>query len=152
MYKLFFLMFGLVVVSCGSVKQTPTPTPIATQNLDVLYNKWELVLLNGNSITTDKSIYLEFTRSNQVNGFAGCNIMSGEYVLGEGQSISFTNLITTYRYCHQADLEARVIEMLNVATKFSIESQTLMLKSGDGATIAEFTQINKGVSPEMIEL
>lgn len=145
MHRLYFLVFGFVIVSCGATKQAPT------QSDSILYNKWVLVQLNGNRIKSDQPLFLEFNRTNKVSGFAGCNSLGGEYVLGEDQRIRFADLITTHRYCDQAELEGQVLEMLNAVTHYSIQAQTLILKSSSGVLVAEYAQVNEGVTRGMLE-
>ncbi|MDY0201315.1 MAG: META domain-containing protein [Tenuifilaceae bacterium] len=145
MRRLCFLVLGLVMVSCGATKQVPT------QIESTLYNKWVLVQLNGNRIKSDQPLFLEFNRTSKVSGYAGCNSLGGDFVLGEGQSIRFSDLITTYRYCDQAELEGQVLDMLNTVTHYSIEAQALTLKLSNGVVIAEYTLVNENVTRGMLE-
>lgn len=145
MHRLFYIILGLVMLSCAAVKQLPM------QSDSSLYNKWELVTLNGSSVVSSQPLFLTLSTDSRVGGFVGCNSLGGEYVLGEEQSIRFANLITTHRYCEQAGLERQVLDMLNAVTHFNIEVQSLMLKSVDGSVVAEYTLINEGVARDMLE-
>lgn len=74
----------------------------------------------------------------RVAGFAGCNNMGGGYTL-DGQSISFTQMVSTLRACPQGmDTEHAFHQMLVAARRWAIRGEQLDLFDADGQRIAVF--------------
>jgi heat shock protein HslJ len=94
---------------------------------------WVAVDLEGESLRTDiKRPYLILkTQDSMVQGFGGCNMISGKYE-ASGKKLTFGQLISTRMFCEEAkDLEPRFLKLLSEVTGFSIHEHELTLFAGD---------------------
>ena len=62
-------LLALVILACASADKDP-------------YRKWQLSLLNGQSVLTQTQLTLELGETHY-SGFDGCNTFSGNYVYGK---------------------------------------------------------------------
>lgn len=93
---------------------------------------WVLVELNGTAIVRNdtKLIFIQLdSKSKRVTGFAGCNQLSGEYIL-EGKKLSFKTVITRM-YCQdEMNTEDDFIQAVNKINEFNIKEHELSLMQG----------------------
>ncbi|WP_370299202.1 META domain-containing protein [Abyssibacter sp.] len=99
---------------------------------------WMLVSLAGTTVDTlakPATLVLE-PATDQLYGHAGCNRLSGSYVL-DGDQLSFSRLITTKMACAQGmDQEQAFLAALAATTTFRLEQGRLSLIGDDGAVLA----------------
>lgn len=82
------------------------------------------------------------TDKNRVQGFAGCNTMSGEYTLEDGNRIRFSKMAVTMRACPEVDFnESEFLEVFNLADNYTINGDTLSLNVGRRAPLAVFVAV-----------
>ncbi len=93
---------------------------------------WVLTEVSGKAManTSAKKIFIQLDPdTKKISGFAGCNQLSGGYVL-DGKKIRFTT-ITTRMFCQdEMKTEDDFIQALNKITTFSINEHELVLKQG----------------------
>lgn len=138
MKKLLGLMVGmLVVASCT------TQNPLATKTS--LQDKWELISLDGEPVFSNKPIYIEFDKNNQISGTSGCNTMTGTYSVTNESQVKFDKLASTRMMCepNQMKLEKEVLDMLKTTNNFTIIGDVLSMNIGKRAPIAVFHRMSK---------
>lgn len=103
---------------------------------------WKAVTINAQTVSVrTKEPFIQFDKDNRVNGFLGCNNVSGSYST-EQHSISFSQLASTKKMCSQSmEQEAAMLNMLNNTQKWAIEGESLELKDNSGNTLATFNAV-----------
>ena len=97
---------------------------------------WLLESINGEKINYPadyKQNFIIFSGESdgfKVQGFAGCNNISGNYDVGDHNEIGLVNIVSTRKMCSFSDLENRFLQMLNNATSYKIEGYVLTIKKG----------------------
>ncbi len=94
---------------------------------------WRLYEMNGEQVVTpadSKEVYIKLnSKKNKLEGYTGCNIITGTYELGK-ESLSF-EAATTERYCtDMMDTEEYILRALNYADRHVINGLYLMLYDG----------------------
>ncbi|MBL7872316.1 MAG: META domain-containing protein [Cyclobacteriaceae bacterium] len=93
---------------------------------------WVLVEVNGTTIVRNdtKLIFIQLdSKSKRVTGFAGCNQLSGDYVL-DGRKLIFKT-VTTRMYCEdEMKTEDDFIEAVNKINEYRIHEHQLSLMQG----------------------
>jgi heat shock protein HslJ len=76
---------------------------------------------------------LEFSATGRINGFTGCNMMSGAYRVEEGR-VRLGPLMATKRMClgPEMDYERRVLAAMGEDSKVSREGDRLVFESSKG--------------------
>ncbi len=126
------LLLAMIMVSCG------TENKINETDKNTIHSIWELNILDGKQIKSNKSIFIDLTEDNRINGFIGCNRLTGSYTITNESQIRFKELATTRMVCPEMDMESKVLEILNTADNFTIDSGKLMLNIGKRAPLAIF--------------
>ncbi len=101
--------------------------------------EWHMVQLGGTEMDLPiNSFNLLLGADNSIAGVAACNRLLGHFTVTEKQDISFGQVGTTMMLCpHNADLEAKFIEMLGGITHYDIDGDKLILMQ-DGVIKAIF--------------
>ncbi len=108
---------------------------------------WKLKTLEGKEIkmvkNQEKEIFFTLkTDENRVNGFAGCNSISGEYTLEKGNRIRFSNMLSTLKACPDVDVnEAEFLKIFELADNYTIVDDVLSLNVGRRAPLAVFEAV-----------
>ena len=141
-------------VSCNNSKKSNS----GTENTDIETNTkmddntivekyWKLKMLEGKAITMvdnqEREIFFTLKgQDNRVIGFAGCNTISGEYTLEDGNRIRFSNMATTMKMCPDVDInESEVLEVFNLTDNYTINADVLSLNVGRRAPLALFEAV-----------
>ena len=138
-----FALLVLTIVSCNSTKKT---SPEET-NDTIAQKYWKLKTLGGKEVTMKKNQEREIfftlkTEENRVTGFAGCNSLSGEFTLEEGNKISFKKVAVTMKMCHDVDVnESDFLEVFELADNYTIKDDVLTLNVGMRAPLAVFEAV-----------
>ncbi len=83
--------------------------------------------------------YLILRRDNTLQGFAGCNDISGTYLV-RGDVLLFKRMIQTRLACFEGnELESLFLETLDNAELFTIEEETMTILDQNGEVLATFT-------------
>lgn len=98
-----------------------------------LVNKWELASIDGESVSFETPITLEFDKENQVSGYMGCNRAFGSYSLEKNSKIKFEKLGTTLMMCEDEmmKIEEKVVDIIEKADSYELTPNQLILKSKD---------------------
>ena len=89
-----------------------------------LDGQWLITKINGQPIPggLQTTPTLTFDAEKQrVSGNGGCNIINGSYKT-DGESIEFSQMISTMMACQDMDTEAALLEALSLASKFGTTS------------------------------
>ena len=132
------ILLATVLISCN------TGNKVKETDKNTIQKKWELSVLDGEQIAANLPIYIELTEDNKVSGFTGCNRLTGTYVIENESQIKFNQLATTRMACPEMEmtLESKVLELLNTADNFTIDSGKLMLNIGRRAPLATFFEMS----------
>lgn len=108
---------------------------------------WKLKTLEGKDVkmadNQEREIYFTLKgQDNRVTGFAGCNLISGEYELEEGNRIRFHNMATTLKMCPDVDVNESVfLQIFEIADNYTIVDDVLSLNVGRRAPLAVFEAV-----------
>ena len=77
----------------------------------------------------------------RVSGFAGCNRISGSFVL-DGSKLSFGSVVSTRRACYPDDgAETRFLKALSEVRGWRMEGAQLVLLSDTGGSLLRFAPV-----------
>lgn len=125
-------MFFLAIVQRPLKKRTPIFLQKSILNTDVPLQgtRWQLVELSGKKIpvnATTKNMFLILKSDSTVSGNGGCNAFSGNYSLGNGNQISFGEMVRTNVLCGGIDYERNYLNALAKANHYDVKGDTLTL-------------------------
>lgn len=93
---------------------------------------WRLYEMDGKSVVTPadkREVYIKLIeRKSQLEGYTGCNIITGKYELGR-ETLTF-EAATTERLCDDMATETYIMEALNNADRYEINQHYLLLYKG----------------------
>lgn len=145
--SLSFWAFLLLLPSCGSFKNASN-SRVGNENIiDYLeYDKnitekyWKLTEIMGNDIIVSDSgePYLILKTDGSINAYSGCNKLSGRYELKEPNGIIFFQTATTDKVCPDMETEASFLTVLQSATGYRLNKDTLILKTSERELAAKF--------------
>ncbi len=157
---LFLSLLSFVLISCGGNKKADSEA--ATDNVaselsgidqaadtdQVITDKyWKLIKLEGQDVemaeNQEREIFFMLKSEDKiVGGFAGCNSITGEYELEEGNRIRFTNMGITMMLCPDLDLkESEFMEVFELTDNYTIHNDTLELNVAKRAPLAVFAAV-----------
>jgi heat shock protein HslJ len=108
---------------------------------------WQLTAYNNGqggvvSLIADTQITATFDEEGSLTGFAGCNRYLARYQATE-TTIEISPGASTRMFCEQPDglmdQEMAYLQALETAASFTIEGNTLTLRTDTGETVAQFT-------------
>lgn len=151
---LFISLFSFFLLSCGGNKKDKNEASnnkvvVEQTDLDqeITEKYWKLITLEGQDVemveNQEREIFFTLkAETNMVNGFAGCNTITGEYELEEGNRIHFKNMGLTMMSCPDVDIdESEIMEVFELADNYTIQDDTLMLNIGRRAPLAVFVAV-----------
>lgn len=136
---------ALTIVSCSTTKKSTQNT--AAVGNEIVEKYWKLKTLEGRDIpmaeNQEREVYFMLkTDENRVTGFAGCNTMTGTYLLEEGNRIRFSQMGVTMRACPDFDFnESEFLKVFELADNYTIQNDTLSLNVGRRAPLAVFEAV-----------
>ena len=153
--SIFLSLFLLMIMSCGGNKKADDD---ATANNDkaieqadfdqqVAGKYWKLILLEGQEVqmaeNQEREIFFTLNDDDKtVSGFAGCNSITGEYELAEGNRIRFTNMGITMMICPDVAVnESEFMEVFELTDNYTIHNDTLSLNVARRAPLAIFEAV-----------
>jgi len=94
--------------------------------------RWESSQNSRNKLTVDKpeNFWIEFKRGGELGMKADCNGGGGNYE-ASGNNLKISSLIRTQMFCGEKSHDTRFVRGLENAQSFSIEGNTLTIKSGN---------------------
>lgn len=110
---------------------------------------WKLKILNGKNISMvenqEREIFFTLkNNNNRITGFAGCNTLSGEYILEENNKIHFKNIAVTMKMCSDIRMnenESEFLQVFEIADHYTIKNDVLSLKAGKNEPLAVFEAV-----------
>ncbi|MBT0608565.1 META domain-containing protein [Aequorivita echinoideorum] len=142
-------IFTLSLLSCGSgsTERAAQQTEKTMEQNTITEKYWKLKTLNGKDVVMGENQLKEvnFTlknAENRISGFGGCNEFSGKYTLADGNSISFSEIISTKMYCENPMFnESDFFKMLGQAKTYEADKDMLTLQDASGKKLATFEAI-----------
>lgn len=115
-------------------------------NASLTETYWKLIELNGNPVPPPpegaREIHIVLRNDeSRVTGFAGCNAMTGTYIVQEGQRLKFSRIASTLMACEQMEIEKAFGEMLERVDSYSIKGDNLSLNRIRMAPMARFEAV-----------
>jgi heat shock protein HslJ len=109
---------------------------------------WKLVTLYGNVVVPEKGDRKEAhlmlkAEGNRVAGSGGCNTISGDYLLSEGNGIKFSKLVTTKMECPVMDTETEFLKILEMVDGYTLAGDTLQIHKAKMVPVAKFVAVYK---------
>ncbi len=91
----------------------------------LLNGEWIIYKVYGKKVNSgDERPYINFSvAENRFYGSNGCNIINGDFIVEQGDEISLSNIITTQRYCADAEYETEINKAINEVKSYSIEQR-----------------------------
>jgi len=136
-------LLALIVMSCNPIKKTNPES-----NGETITEKyWKLKTLQGKDIkmkeSQEREIYFILrTNDNKVTGFAGCNALSGEFILEEVNRIRFKNMAVTMKVCPDLAInDSEFLAVFNLADNYTVKDDILSLNVGKRAPLAVFEAV-----------
>lgn len=105
--------------------------------------KWKLVELNGKAVknSTNKDYFINLdSKSGKFKAYAGCNTISGSFIMKAATKLSFTNVMSTKMACPNSDVESKFTKALSKVNNYMIEGTMLHFHNGKNA-VAKFEEI-----------
>lgn len=146
---LILSLISFILISCGSSKKAnddATSQPVNTDQV-ITEKYWKLIQLEGKDVemaeNQEREIFFVLkTNDNTVSGFAGCNSITGEYELEDGNIIRFNNMGITMMFCPDVDVnETEFMEVFELADNYTIHNDTLELNVAKRAPLAVFEAV-----------
>ncbi|WP_224997096.1 META domain-containing protein [Cesiribacter sp. SM1] len=139
MFYSFVIITALAsLASCHQAKQS-------TGSASIVGTHWQLIEVNGEAVLPDEQLkrgphMILNASENSVNGNGGCNSFFGSYELQGDNGITFTNIGSTKMACQNdaMQIERQLIQAFEMANKFTIRNDTLILTKTDMSPLATF--------------
>lgn len=134
-------------LSLNKAKRAPLAEFKKLNNAPIVEKYWKLKTLEGKEIkmadNQEREIFFTLkAQDNRVTGFAGCNSISGEYSLEEGNRIRFSHMATTMKMCPDVDVnESEFLQIFEIADNYTINGDELSLNVGRRAPLAVFEAV-----------
>lgn len=108
--------------------------------------KWKLISLNGTKIIQKgtKDYFLKLDSSDpRFSAFAGCNNISGNYVMPSSDTIDFSDVIMTRMACDDMTIEDQFGAMLVQVLKYKVDANILTFFGEKKKVLAKFEASNQ---------
>lgn len=134
-------------LALNKAKMAPLAEFKKDNNAPIVEKYWKLKTLEGKDVkmadNQEREIFFRLkNQDNRVTGFAGCNTISGEYTLEEGNRIRFDKMATTLKMCPDVDInESEFLKIFELADNYTINDDILSLNVGRRAPLAVFEAV-----------
>jgi copper homeostasis protein (lipoprotein) len=128
------------------VKQQAT-TVLTTQspaNAPLQETYWRLIEIMGKpteKISGSSEMHIVLKKDSTMQGFAGCNNLTGSYKLKQGNRISFKKIAMTLKACPNMETEEALKKVFERADNYSIKENSLSLNKARMAPLARFEAV-----------
>ena len=138
------LLACILLFNCKS--QDATQKPSIKVGASLIGTKWVLTKLNGDPVNLTspelEQPYIKLTQKDSgVGGNGGCNAFGGTYTLKDKQTIAFSQMMATMRYCEDHGIENVFMGNLQKATSYVIANDELTLKDENGYVLIAFEPV-----------
>ena len=87
---------------------------------ELINGKWTINIVDKKATTGDDRPYIIFEKkSNQIYANNGCNTLNGEYTITNNSAIKINNVLSTQRYCHDAQFQDAINNAIANVSKLS---------------------------------
>ncbi len=101
--------------------------------MDLLIGNWNIDTMHRQSKMEGEAlsgIFLNFKADSSFNGNAGCNNISGKYIL-KGTSIKLSNIVSTKMACNKLEQENAFLRLLEeTVSAYTVDKKQLLLRDG----------------------
>ena len=99
--------------------ETTSGTEIA-KHYRKIAGEWTIVAVGNHKIDKDEMPYLVFSaKDKRIYGNNSCNVINGGFTMGEGKTITFTNIISTMMACPDMKTESAINKAIGDACTYS---------------------------------
>lgn len=143
----------LLLLLSGGSSCTIQPHDLPLEKDVVKDAYWVLMSVGGQDVevlNNTQSAYIRLEeKENDVDGFTGCNKISGSYTL-DGEQLQFSELSTTRMACPDLEAESKMMEALRRVDNYKLSGDLLTLFDGDKA-VATFMTGNPDIMRQQVE-
>ena len=144
---LLLALVAIALAACGSQPSYTEPAPRTdSRTIDshpLVGQRWNLLLVGTDErLSMPETPHFIVGADGRVSGSDGCNALSGQVSLDNGNRIEFGNLATTRRGCPQLADAQRVTDMLENAYRFLIDHDRLIFFGPDQRVLGGWRQAN----------
>ena len=135
------------VLSLNSENNKSLAKFIEMSKSEIVNKYWKLVTLDGKKVemtpNQEREQYVMLRSDNTFSGFTGCNQFSGAFGLEENHKIRFDeNVRVTIKACLDDNInEQDFLKIFTLADNYTINADTLILKTDKNATLAVFQAV-----------
>lgn len=148
-YRYIILPVALLLLLSGGSSCTLQPKDLPQEKDTIKDAYWVLMSLEGQEVqplNDTRTAYIRLEENeNDVDGFTGCNKISGSYSLDDSR-LQLSQLRTTRMACPNMEEENKLMEVLGRVNNYKLSGDLLTLFEGDKA-VATFMTGN----PEMMQ-
>ncbi|MDL2308099.1 copper resistance protein NlpE N-terminal domain-containing protein [Bacteroidales bacterium OttesenSCG-928-B11] len=108
---------------------------------DVVGHYWKLIEVYGTPVPEEmhKEPFLRFqVQDNRLEGNAGCNSLSGRYIIRNGNRLEIPPLAMTMMACLDMEVESKMVKALGIVDSYTVLGDTLSLNRARMAPLAKF--------------
>lgn len=151
--RITLLPLALLLLICASVSCTIQPNDLTLEKDNIKDAYWVLLSVEGQDVEVlndTRTAYIRLEENeNDVDGFTGCNKISGSYTLN-GEQLQLAELSTTRMACPDMEAENRLLNALRRVDNYKISGDLLTLFEGDEA-VATFMTGNPDMMQKQVE-
>ncbi|MDE6309796.1 MAG: META domain-containing protein, partial [Muribaculaceae bacterium] len=121
-------------VATTETNKTPTP-----EKIEFIPGEWSVFTIDDHQLQGDERPYITFdSATSRFYGSNGCNTLNGDYAVN-GNQLTLSNVISTQRYCPDAEYELQINNAINNVRTFRITNigneSYMTFMSGSGKTL-----------------
>jgi heat shock protein HslJ len=127
-----------------STKTTIKTTDPSRGKFALAETKWKLVELYGKAVksTTNKDYFINLdSKSGKFVAYAGCNNITGTFVMKAAGKLAFSKVIATRMACPNMEFESNFIKTIEKTDNYMIEGKMLHFHKAKGAALAKFEAV-----------
>ena len=125
------------------------PAPKSHDLTDAIKGEWVITAIGSKALQTEENIpYITFVPSEgRFYGSNGCNVLNGDYLLTPAGVLSFSNVLSTMKYCadvpYEQEINQIVSEAKTLGTKFeNIGNESYLYIMYDGKVALTLRRAN----------
>lgn len=103
---------------------------------------WHLIQIEGRDVAVEAGTFDITLQDGTLSGIGACNRLMGSYTVEPKMGIRFGSLASTRMMCPNVDMETQLASVLESATHYDIDYDTLILMQ-DGTIKALFKSANQ---------